>query len=313
MKGGIPQGSALGPLLFLIYMNSLPSQLTNGLLLQYADDTTIICSGVHSAAVQTIMCSQLSLIQHWVLQSKMKINFKKSSVMWFRVSNRSAGISYPPISIDGVELTVTEKQKYLGLIFDCNLSWTHHVANVCSKMSYYLYLLSTHRHVIDYNLMKLLLESLVLSHLSYCVTVWGPSLKSILLQRLQGMQNRAVRLCCNLRKYDHVSTFYHKLNWMPLPCFIQFKSLCSMYRQYHHFKCIPLEPPIIFGGTSLYCTRTPVYFATVPMFRLSFPQRFFRFKATQWWNSLPFSVTNHIKSSFYEYVDALGRYCNSLY
>ena len=62
------------------------------------------------------MCSQLSLIQHWVLQSKIKINFKKSSVMWFRVSNRTAGISYPPISIDGVELTVTEKQKYLGLI-----------------------------------------------------------------------------------------------------------------------------------------------------------------------------------------------------
>ena len=62
MKGGIPQGSAL------IYMNSFPSQLTNGLLLQYADDMTIICSGITPAAVQTIMCSQLSLIQHWILQ-----------------------------------------------------------------------------------------------------------------------------------------------------------------------------------------------------------------------------------------------------
>ena len=73
MKGGIPQGSALGPLLFLICTNSLPSQLTEGLLLQYADDTTIICSGITPAAVQTTMCSQLSLIQHWVLQSLMKI------------------------------------------------------------------------------------------------------------------------------------------------------------------------------------------------------------------------------------------------
>ena len=57
MKGVIPQGSALGPLLFLIYMNSLPSQLTEGLLLQYADDTTIICSGITPAAVQTTMFS----------------------------------------------------------------------------------------------------------------------------------------------------------------------------------------------------------------------------------------------------------------
>ena len=208
---------------------------------------------------------------------------------------------------------MTRKQKYLGLIFDCSLSWAHHAAKVCSKMLYYLYLLSTHRHVIDYNLMKMLLESLVLSHLSYCVTVWGPSLGSVLSQRLQRMQNRAVRLCCNLRKYDHVSAFYHKLNWLPLSCFIQFKSLCLMYHHYHCFKCIPLEPPIVFGGTSFYSTRTPVHFANIPLFRLSFPQRFFRFKAIQWWNSLPPFVTAHIHSSFSVYVDALRQYCNSLH
>ena len=75
-------GNALGPLLFLIYMNSIPSQLTDGLLLQYADDTTVTCSGIDPAAVQMII--QLSLIQCWILQNKMRINFKKSSVMWFR-------------------------------------------------------------------------------------------------------------------------------------------------------------------------------------------------------------------------------------
>ena len=85
-----------------------------------------------------------------------------------------------------------------------------------------------------------------------------------------------------------------------------------MYHQYHHFKCIQLEPPIIFGEISPYCARTTVYFATIPMFCSSFP-RFFCLKATQWWDSLPFSVNNYMNSSFYEYVDALGRYCDSLH
>ena len=119
-----------------------------------------------------------------------------------------------------------------------------HVSNVCSKMSYYLCLLRSHRHVIDNSLMKMLLESLVLSHLSYCVTVWGPSLANTLSQRLQRMQNRAVQLCCGLRKYDHVTEFYHRLRWLPLPCFVQFKSLCLMYHQYHQFRYILLDPPI---------------------------------------------------------------------
>ena len=71
MKGGIPQGSALGPLLLLIYMNSLPAQLANGLLLQYADNTTIICNGATPAAVQ---------------------NTIKKFVMWFKASHRSTPI-----------------------------------------------------------------------------------------------------------------------------------------------------------------------------------------------------------------------------
>ena len=62
MKGGIPQGSALGPLLFLIYMNSLPSQISQGLLLQYADDTALICSGPTPVKAGAVMNSQLVLL-----------------------------------------------------------------------------------------------------------------------------------------------------------------------------------------------------------------------------------------------------------
>ena len=85
MKGGIPQGSALGPLLFLIYMNTLPSVVTAGTLLQYADDTTLICSGASSASTAIMMNYQLQLVHSWITDSKMKLNGNKSRVTWFEL------------------------------------------------------------------------------------------------------------------------------------------------------------------------------------------------------------------------------------
>ena len=148
MKGGVPQGSALGPLLFLIYMNALPLQITNGLLAQYADDTTLICSGSSVSDTAAVMTSQLQLVNKWIVDSKTKLNIQKSSVMWFRVSSRKK-VVYPDIFVNDVVLRQVDKQKYLGVMFDTRLSWTHQVSNVCKKMAYYLYLINSHKHCLS--------------------------------------------------------------------------------------------------------------------------------------------------------------------
>ena len=86
MRGGIPQGSALGPLLFLIYMNTLPSS-GSSLLLQYADDTTLVCSISTSAPAARIMNQQLALICDWLIRHRMKLNVRKSS---FTIKDRKS-------------------------------------------------------------------------------------------------------------------------------------------------------------------------------------------------------------------------------
>ena len=99
--------------------------------------------------------------------------------------------------------------------------------------------------------MKLLLDSLVQSHIYYALPVWGASLRLQLSSRLKRLQNRAVRLAFSLKRYDHVSDYYKQLNWLPLDQFIKFCSICSMYKQFHQRCCIPLEPPIQFGNPIL--------------------------------------------------------------
>ena len=292
MKGGIPQGSALGPLLFLIYMNNLPPQISQGLLLQYADDTALICSGPTPAKASTVMNSQLIVIQQWIVASKMRLNYSKSTVMWFKVSNRKQPSEFPDIVVDDTVLQVVTKQKYLGVILDNCLSWNHHVSHICKKMSYYLYVINKHRHVFSSDLMKLLIDSLVFSHLNYSLPVWGPSLHQNHLQRLKRMQNRAVHLCRNLNKFDHVTDHYRALRWLPLEYLIQYRCLCTMNRQYHGHRCIPLCPPLKFGRFHQHGTRVGSTFACIERYRLSYTQRYFRYKSTHWWNSLAQHVTS---------------------
>ena len=75
--------------------------------------------------------------------------------------------------IDNTTLQVVTKQKYLGVIFDDCFVWNHHVSHICKKMSYYLYIISKHKQVLNSNLMKLLIDPLVFSHLNYSLPVWG--------------------------------------------------------------------------------------------------------------------------------------------
>ena len=171
------------------------------------------------------------------------------------MSNRKQPSEFPDIVVDDTVLQVVTKQKYLGVIFDNCLSWNHHVSHICKKMSYYLYVINKHRHVFSSDLMKLLIDSLVFSHLNYSLPVWGPSLHQNHLQRLKRMQNRAVHLCRNLNKFDHVTDHYRALRWLPLEYLIQYRCLCTMNRQYHGHRCIPLCPPLKFGRFHQYGTR----------------------------------------------------------
>ena len=123
--GGIPQGSALGPLLFLIYMNNMSLQVKHGILVQFADDTCLICCGDNRSSVSQMLCEDLCQLHSWVEESRMSFNVQESNVMWFNIHSQQS-FEAPPVLLDSSPLTKVDTHKYLSFVIDTNLQWTFH-------------------------------------------------------------------------------------------------------------------------------------------------------------------------------------------
>ena len=291
VRGGIPQGSTLGPLLFLVYVNDMPSLVQHGNLLQFADDTTLICCGDTCDDVQRQLAHDLELVSKWITFSKMQLNINKSSVMWFSSKHSKRKIQYPPVALDNRTLRAVTQQRYLGITFDCCLRWDAHVSDVCHKASYYLYLIGSSHKCLPATILKQLMESLVLSRINYALPVWRPPLLSQQVGRLQRIQNRAVRMVSSLRKFDHVSVPRRQLGWTSIPQQVKILSLAAFHHHYFDCRCLQLKPSIMFGRSHDYHTRCKQYYANSSRCQLSRTQQYFRHSAASWWNTLPFEVT----------------------
>ena len=185
VRGGIPQGSALGPLLFLVYVNDMLSQIN---FLQYADDTALLYSGTTPGDVHRLLSEDLSCLTHWISQSKMRLNIEKSSVMWFQPRSL-VNSPLEDIVVDGTCLNTVKTQKYLGITFDDSLQWVHHTSAICKQLSFYLFWINSHRRDLPNAVIKMLVDSLVLSRINYALAAWGPTLSGALIQHIQRLLN----------------------------------------------------------------------------------------------------------------------------
>ena len=149
-------------------------------------------------------------------------------------------------------------------------------------MSYYLYMIGSHRTSLTKSVSKMLVESLVLSCMRYAISTWGPALQQKYISNLQQTQNGGVRLSCNLKKYDHVSSHHMGLRWLSVQNQIKQSTLSCMYRQYRYETCLKLNLPIQFGTTHSHSTRTNRQFANIMRFSTAFGQKSFRCKGTTW-------------------------------
>ena len=239
-----------------------------------------------------LLQDDLDTLSQWIVLSKMRLNLKKSSVLWFSIKPSVSAV--PSVMVGDTTLSVVSKQQYLGVMFDGQLNWRHHVAGVCKSMSYYLSLIRSHVKSLPSPIIKMLVESLVFSRYVYALPVSGPAIQKDALSRLTRLHNHGIRLTCGLRKYDHVSQYRAQLGWLPVDSFIKYRSLLSLFRDYYTGRGVPLNPEFEFGRTHSYATRCPVHCINTLRFKKSFSQRHFRHGTSIWWNSLPLKLFQNL-------------------
>ena len=158
---GVPQGSILGPLLFVIYLNDLPQVLMNSRISLYADDTAVYYESGDILETQLMLQQDMELINNWMRVNKLSLNVKKSKSMLF--SRRRADIDAKlEIVVDDVMFKQVESFKYLGLYLDPKLNFNQHIKNTCAKARYKLSTLGRCRQYISQDISLLLYKSLVL-------------------------------------------------------------------------------------------------------------------------------------------------------
>ena len=206
---GVPQGSILGPLLYIIYVNDF--RFNNSIM--YADDTSLLICEPKMVEVTNNANTQLQQRQQWYKENNLILNSKKSSFIRFNISNNKHDNSLL-IKIDGTSLEQRNGTKFLGLHISDNCSWTVHIEAICKKVATVCYCINQLRKTIDQSTLLMFYYAHFHSVISYSIIAWGSSEES---ERVFKMQKRAVRHIVGVNQRIHCKPIFTRLDILTLP------------------------------------------------------------------------------------------------
>ena len=196
MVCGVPQGSSLGPFLFLVYINDLPNCSEVLSFKIFADDTNLFVSNKDLKSLELQMNLELSKVKEWCDINKLSINLKKTNYMIVKpLRKKNTNIIINIANRDGSCHALERKDhiKYLGVLIDSSLTWRYHISYVCSKLSRNTGVISKLRHYLPLKHLTQIYYNLIYPYISYAIVAWGSTSKTN-LQKIQTKQNHVVRL-----------------------------------------------------------------------------------------------------------------------
>jgi hypothetical protein len=286
IETGVPQGSILGPLLFILYVNDLPGCVQKCQINMYADDTAIYFSAKNVPDMSSAINSDLKNIYGWFCANKVSVHFGKTETML--ISNPQKRRFLPStdlnVSVTNNEtLSQVDNVKYLGITLDDRLSFDSHIDGLAKQISKKIGILKSCKFL-SRNTLVHLFNSIVLPHFDYCSSVWCAT-SSKNLTRLQRLQNRAMRLILRKPHRTHIEDMLDELKWMSVRQRNVFNNMILMWKIVNGFAPTYLSDNITYvNQTHSHFTRA--HFNQSISLQYHHKNAFFNHAVTVW-NQLP--------------------------
>ena len=290
---GVPQGSILGPLLFLIYVNDMSGAVTNKLLL-YADDSAILVADKHVSNIETVLQRELKVVHEWLIDNKLSLHLGKTEFILFGSRPRLKAQSDLNISCEGTSIEAKDNVKYLGAVLDQCLSGENMVTSIIQKANARLKFLYRKQRFLNFETKKLLVMSMIQCHFDYACSFWYPGISKFLRNRLQVTQNKIIRFILQMDPRSHVGAdAFRSLGWLPVSKRVEqiilnhvFKVKSGLSPEYMSEQFTPVS------SVHTYSTRfRETGSFSIPKVK-GFGKRSFVYNGCVLWNGLPSSIRN---------------------